>query len=385
MTSPLPVITPTTTGPPGTARRVRTLVFFVAFIIAVAVALVFLGGRQASRPEPLDPTNPQPAGARAVAQVLEDQGVDVTVARNADALEAETVDAGTTVLVTSTENLGKSTAQRLLTHAEPGDLIVLEPSPAITAALDLGTDPYGVPVTEPRRGDCPDARFDDLTIDVDSGTEYDLPIGCFIGDEGALLGMTDSGTTVLGAGQILQNGQILREDNAAVALRLLGQNDRVVWYLPDLTDLSGDDSVALSELLPPWLRPALLLTGVATIALIVWRGRRLGPLVSELTPVEVKAIETTLSRGRLYRKASDRAHAAHALRAAVRESLRVRLHLPTQTSPDVLIRQLAERLGQPADSVAERLSPDAPAPTTDHQLISLANRLAELDEEVRRT
>ncbi len=37
---------------------------------------------------------------------------------------------------------------------------------------------------------------------------------------------------LFGADQALTNDQILRADNAAVALRLLGQDDRLVWYVP---------------------------------------------------------------------------------------------------------------------------------------------------------
>ncbi|MGL5825883.1 MAG: DUF4350 domain-containing protein [Nocardioides sp.] len=367
-----------------TAKRVRTLVGFALFTIAVGVALAMLTNERGARPDPLDPTNPLPDGARAVAQVLQDRSVKVIVARSAAELEQQPIDTATTVLATSTDRLGASTAKRLLNHSQPGDLIVVEPGSVIASELDLGVEPYGVPVSGPRRGDCADARFDELTVAVDAGIEYDLSVSCFAGEDGGLLGTTGQGTTVLGAGQILQNGQVLRADNAAVALRLLGRHPRLVWYLPDLADLSGDDGVAWSRLLPAWLRPALLLTGVAAIAVIGWRGRRLGPLVGEPTPVEVKAIETTLSRGRLYRKAGDRAHAADTLRTAARERLRARLHLPARTPPEVLIGQLAERLGRPIDQVAEHLSPDAATPTTDHQLISLANRLAELDEEVHR-
>ena len=165
----------------------------------------------------------------------------------------------------------------------------------------------------------------------------------------------------------------------------MGESERVVWYVPTLADLDSDEGVGLSTLLPEWLRPALLLVGAATIGLIMWRGRRLGALVSEPTPVQVKAIESTLARGRLYRKANDRAHAASALRAASRESLRSYLHLPQRTPPDVLSRAVGDHLQVPSGEIAELISPDAAAPTSDHELIGLADRLAELEEKVRRS
>ena len=53
-------------------------------------------------------------------------------------------------------------------------------------------------------------------------------------------------------------------------------------------------------------------------------------------------------------------------------------------SPDALVRDVARHLGRPVGDVAALLHPHAPAPTTDHDLITLANALAELDREVRR-
>lgn len=370
---------------PAQRRPIRTGVLIAVFVVLAAALLAVLTTGGPPQREPLDPTNPEPDGAKAIARVLEQQGVEVTVVRSADALEAESIDAETTVVVTSVDELGNTTAARLRAHTRLSRLIVVEPSPGTASALGLDADPYSVSIDKPRNGDCADSRFTDLELDADLGTEYTLSDGCFAGENGVLLGTSSEGTVVLGASQILTNGEILRGDNAAISLIMLGERDRLVWYIPTLADLPSDDNVTLSSLLPDWLRPALWLGGVATIALMLWRGRRLGPLVSEPTPVEVKAIETTLSRGRLYRKANDRAHAAAALRTAARERLRLRLHLPTRTTPDVLTRHLADRLHQPGETIADSIAPDAPDPTTDQQLISLANRLAELDEEVRRS
>lgn len=377
----------TVSSAPSTTQRrsVRTVVFIVLFVVVAGALLAVLTTGGPKQLAPLDPTNPEAKGAKAVAQVLEQQGVAVTVVRSADALEDEPVDADTTVVVTSADELGNTTSARLREHTRVGRLIVVDPSPGTSTALGLDVEPYGVSIDEPRQGDCADPRYTDLELDADVGTEYSLPDGCFSGDNGVLLGTTTEGITLLGAPQILTNSEILRGDNAAISLILLGSGGRLIWYIPTLEDLPSDDTVTLSTLLPDWLRPGLWLAGVATIAVILWRGRRLGPLVSEPTPVEVKAIETTLSRGRLYRKANDRGHAAAALRAAARERLRLRLHLPTRTAPDVLTRHLADRLHQSVESVADAIAADAPDPTTDQQLIALANRLAELDEEVLRS
>ena len=139
--------------------------------------------------------------------------------------------------------------------------------------------------------------------------------GCFA--DSALVEQGD--LVLLGAGQVLTNDQVLRADNAAVALRLLGQDDHLIWYVPTYDDLVGDDGVDVWSLLPDWIRPGLWLLLVAGLVLVVLAG----PAASARSRPSrcrswCKAIETTRSRGRLYRRRGDRAHAAGALRAAAR-------------------------------------------------------------------
>jgi hypothetical protein len=193
------------------------------------------------------------------------------------------------------------------------------------------------------------------------------------------------GVSLFGAGDALTNDQVLRADNAALALRLLGQDQRLVWYVPQLGDLVADDGVSLESLAPDWIRPGIWLLALTVIGLALWRGRRLGPLASEPLPVVVKAIETTLSRGRLYRRAGDREHAARALRRAARDRAAERLRLGVVTDPHTLVRDVAHHVGRPEAEVAALIGPHAPTPATDAALIALATRLAELDREVRRT
>ncbi|MCU1677445.1 MAG: secreted protein, partial [Frankiales bacterium] len=299
----------------GWVRRQRSsLVIGGGLVLAVAI-VILVGGGAGRTTAPLDPDNPDPAGGRAVARVLADQGVDVTVVRSADALDDATVDADTTVLVTSTDLLGESTIDRLLDHTGEADLVLAEPGPGTTEAFGIEELPFQVTVDHPRPAACANPTYDGLSLQVDRALEYPVAGGCFRGQHGALLTEPKPGIEVLGAGDVLSNDQVLRADNAAVALRLLGQHDRLVWYVPSLDDLVGDDGVSLTTLLPRQVRPGLWIGGLAVLALLLWRVRRLGPLSTEPLPVVVKAIETTRSRGRLYRKAGDRGHAAAHLRS----------------------------------------------------------------------
>jgi hypothetical protein len=191
-----------------------------------------------------------------------------------------------------------------------------------------------------------------------------------------------SDLTLLGAAAILTNDQVLEGDNAAVALRLLGQQQRLVWYVPSLADLRGADGVSARSLLPDWLVPALWLLGLVGAALVGWRARRLGPLAHEPLPVSVKATETTRNLGRLYRRGGDRSHAAEALRSAARTRLAERLRLPRRVDRPLLVADVAARTGLPAAEVDELIGPFAPPPMDDRELADLAQRLTELDREV---
>jgi hypothetical protein len=392
MTTTLDAGTPATpaaassTGQPrsGWRRHRATLVIVVGAIAAVVVVLL-LGDRPATS-APLDPDNPGVNGARAVARVLDDEGVDVVIARGAAQLDETELGAGTTVVVTSTYLLGKSTTRRLLDHLDGATLVMAQPDPLVVDALGLSTATWAVSLHEDRVAGCADPVFDGLAVRVDRATEYDSEVGCFGGEHGYLLAAPREGLTLLGAASLLTNEQVLRADNAAVALRLLGQRDRLVWYVPDAADLVGGDGVTLSTLLPRWIVPGLWVLGAAGLALLLWRVRRLGPLVTEPLPVTVKAIETAHSRGRLYRKSGDRAHAARALRRAARAALAERLHLPGMSTADqvALVRDVSRHLDRPLEQVHALLADDGPTPQTDTELIALANDLAALQREVRR-
>ncbi|WP_193613508.1 DUF4350 domain-containing protein [Nocardioides lijunqiniae] len=367
----------------GRLRRHRFTLLIVLGLVAAVLVVVWSGGEQ-STSTPLDPANPAPEGSRALARVLDDEGVDVTVARGAAELERTDAGPGTTVLVTSTDALGASTVERLLDHAAGARIVLVEPGP--TVADEVGMDGDAVPdlLGDGRDADCEDPLFADLTLEVDTALSYP-GTGCFGGDDGGAVLVERGDVSLFGAGEALTNDQVLRADNAALALRLLGQDRRLVWYVAQVDDLVADDGVSLESLAPDWIRPGIWLLALTLAGVALWRGRRLGALATEPLPVVVKAIETTLSRGRLYRRAGDREHAAQALRRAARDRAAERLHLGTVTDPHALVRHVAQHVGRPEAEIDGLLGPHAPTPATDAALIALATQLAELDREVRRT
>ena len=362
--------------------RARQVALVVLVLAVFAVITVFTAGN-ATRSGYLDPDNPEDVGAQALARVLADQGVDVVVVRGQQQLLATEL-AGSQVVVTDPGSLGRSTFGRLESAvAESGaDLLLAGLNPRLRP---LAGAPTGV---QGRVSASCDAAYAGLTL-ATQPTAPVLPDGaapagsaaCFATFDGPLL-VAEDGRTRFSADSVLRNDQILRADNAAVALRLLGSSERLVWYVPSTADTRPTDGVSLTTLLPPWTLGAVVLGVLAFAAFVVQRGRRLGPLVSEPVPVAVRSAESTLARGRLYAASRDRTHAAEALRAGTRARLAARAGLGPHAGLDSLLGRLGEQ-GQD-ETRARTLLTDSPV-TDDRALVALATDLTRLEDEVART
>lgn len=371
------------------------LLIGLALVAALVVAVWTTRGSE-EFPIPLDPRNPGPEGAQALAEVLDDQGVDVTIARSADELEEQRVDAGTTVLVTDTVSLSPRTLGRLREHARAGRVVLVDPSYALAQEIDDdlrattafpdevdaactgGDGPSGTDLSGLR------IEADQVTVFSDDGTVLDGS-RCFATGGGAVVAESKAKDLVLfGAGEALSNDQVLRADNAAVALRLAGAGERLVWYVPDPTDAGADETVSLRSLIPRWVMPGLWVGVLALLGLLLWRVRRLGPLSTEPLPVVVRAVETARSRGRMYRRSGDRGHAAGALRSAARADVASRLGLDRRASTAEVVDATARHTGAPPGQVAMLLDDTTYTPATDQDLVALAQELARLRREVRR-
>ncbi|NUR09260.1 MAG: DUF4350 domain-containing protein, partial [Nocardioidaceae bacterium] len=228
----------------GWLRRNRTTVTVTAAVLVVLVTLSVLSVRNVGHSGELDPDNDRPDGAQAVARVLDRHGVDVTVVRDARAFADATVDQDTTVVVTSTFSLGRSTAVALDWHTvSAGALVLATPSPTTVRTLRLPVAAAAVATGDRTPAGCTDDALVGLRLDVGVSVGY-RPTGsadaerCFPvrSDPPTSLVLRVDRTVptyVVGGTEMLTNGRVLRADNAAAALRLLGQHDRLVWYVPD--------------------------------------------------------------------------------------------------------------------------------------------------------
>jgi hypothetical protein len=375
-----------TTPPRGSFLSRQRSWLLVGAGLAVAVVLAALTSGDGNT-TPMDPDNAGPDGARAVARVLGDEGVDVTAVRSADELEGVPIGSDTTVVVVLPEILGERSAARLAEHARGAAHLVVLGAGIGAAELFGVTDPPSTEsLAEGRGAGCVDPMFDGLTLEVDSAAVYEGG-DCFPGDLGSVVLRPAERLTLFGADQAVTNGQVTRADNAAVALRLLGQDERLVWYVPSVYDIGAGEEVSLSSLMPDWVDPGLWILLLTMTGVLLWRARRLGALATEPLPVVVRAVETTRSLGRLYRRAGDRRHAAASLRRSARERCAERLRLGSHVDPATLVREVARRTGRPQEEVARLLHPPDtdPGPPSDKDLITLAQDLAALDREVRNT
>jgi hypothetical protein len=178
----------------------------------------------------------------------------------------------------------------------------------------------------------------------------------------------------------MSNDLLDEHGNAALVLRTLGSSDTLVWYLPGIADVAVEDTPkTLDELAPPWvafLGPWLAL--VAVLAM-VWRGRRLGPLVFEPLPVVVKAVETAEGRARLYHDAHAVDRAADNLRAGTLVRLARFLRLGPDAEPTAIIHGAARHLGRTPEEMASVLEG---RPRTESELVHWAQQLESLEKEV---
>jgi hypothetical protein len=376
-------------------RRGRWLLVLAGVLLVAVLAAVL--------PEPvtsqvnLAPDNPGDQGARAVAQVLEDQGVHITYVRTtADATRAAT--AGSTLLVTSDWLF--SPDQAAAVAGTEADLVLLAPSVLLSQTSDLRSawtgsttpafvgaaceDPDALaagPISAAGTGVLAAPGATGVTLCyVDPAQE--TPVALYaVQDDG------DRRVTVLADPGMLTNQRIDDAGNAALVLRALGRHDELVWYVPSLDDLSvggegaGSDDLGLR--VPPVVSVIGLQLLVVVLALALWRGRRLGRVVVERLPVTVRAAETARGRARLYRVSRSHGHAAAALRAGAASRCAQRLGLPRSAGATDVIDAVSRASGRTTDEVADLLY--GPPPTTDAGLETLVRRLDQLESEVHRT
>lgn len=389
---------PTPPPPGGRSGRRRSVGRWVVLLALVAAAVLISVLASSAPARLLDPTAAQPVGARALAQLLTDRGVQVGA--SSDPL-AQT---GGTTVVPEPGALTTGQLARLVPDAGAGTVVLIAPSGAELAAATAPVRRHGQAAISTVQAACPlpaarvagDARLGGLLY-VGPGTACYPKNG---GNALMVVGVRTAVLVVLGAPDPLTNAHLGERGDAALALGLLGQHSTVRFLLPRPGATGADGSRSLVALLPFRVRLAFGELALFVLLLALARGRRLGPPVPEPLPVSVPAIETALGRGRLWRAAQARDAAADSLRAGARGRLASRLGVGGDTAGgrgaqpdrDALVQRVAASAGRPAAEVSRVLyGPDAngspaesaPDRLTDAALTHLAADLSALDRQVR--
>ncbi len=376
---------------PSTARRWRTPAL-IALGVLVAALLVVVATPRAGGGA-LDPDSATPQGSRAVAQVLGDQGVEVTSTRRyADVVEAAGGDEGdATVLVVGADLLTADLLDAMADDLGGSDVVLLAPDGRLLE--DLGLELVGAPAegdgADPAGCDLPAAQaagetdWDSVVYQVAPGAdEPEGLVWCFPEPDaeapnGRLVVWEDGDrrVTLLGSADPLTNDQVDEPGNAAVALQLLGGGLDLVWWKVDPLDPGLVDGARPSpyDLMPPWVALVAVWSVLVAALAVLWRGRRMGRLVPEPLPVVVRSVETARGRAALYRESGARDRAAQVLRADAVRRLALRLGLPASTPAPEVVSQAVARSGGQGPWVRDVLA--GPAPVDDLQLTRLADAL----------
>ncbi|WP_395639264.1 DUF4350 domain-containing protein [Pseudolysinimonas sp.] len=384
----------TTTAPPSPVAPRRSPVRGILIGVAIGLAfvlvavLVFAVTRTPQRDvDYLSPTSGSPVGARAVVNVLREQGVDVEIASTLADLRDLEIDPRATTLVVYDYYLVLGSAQREDLLALADRLVVMDPwdeeltdfAPGVVLDVDASSGVYPADCDLPaavRAGEVEGTPYGYDTSDAENET-----LGCFeTGDDiYAVVQTRTAGTEVVlvGVSQAFTNDAVLDAGNAAFALNLLGEDETLVWYLPGLAELDSGDVPTPQSLTPPWVTPVILLLLFLTLVAGVWKGRRLGPLVAEKLPVIVRSNETMEGRARLYERAGAREHALDSLRIGTISRLASACGLPKRSTVDEVIDTVARLTGRDREGLSDLLVDRIP--TGDAALVRLSDELLRLE------
>jgi len=385
----------TTPAAPDSVRvkASRSKWWLIGFGIVLALVVLIAATSRPTDYRQLSIDNPTDSGARAVAQILGDQGISV---RQYESLASiYMADASTTTLVIAGGGyLTDAQITSVLRHR--GDVVFIGASDQLVQALDAGLGMSYDFLPEGVQADCddPDAiaaeevRVEWAGIVTTGPTEAEL---CFGGRSNAYAMAvvdTDLGKrTVVANEDVYLNSTLTTWGNAALALRTTGHHENVAWYLGNFTDptlLGGEgqkpDVDITPDFLPPGFGTALYALGLAALVGALWKGRRFGPLAVEPLPVVVRASEATRGRARLYRRARAYGRATAALRAASARRMGSRIGVPRSAGRDAMVGALERATGRAAPEIARVLY--GPPPTTEAQMIAILDQLDALEGEV---
>lgn len=360
----------TTLTPPVATPRVSETIFKGRWIIAGLVLLTVMALASAFLTTPLDRIslsihNAHANGSRALAEVLNQQGVPVQdVYSPAD---MDTYGEHDTVVITNLNQIPDAPLREIM-H-KPTNLLVLG-----TFAQGSRLQPYvktsGAGSADQIAADCtfPPAR----TAGYISHTRGSLTplrepdVACFPVDEKSFAYLAyerSEGYTLafLSENSLARNDSITLSGNAALLLNLLSTSGKVGWANGEIFQQGSADEQNTPPMLPAFFTHALILLAVSAFVFTLAQGRRLGRVVPEELPVIVHGAESVYGRAGMYEKSKAFRVAARTAREHTAKRLGKILQIPTPTTPEVMVKEVASYTGVPETQVAQLLYGEVPS------------------------
>ncbi len=338
------------------------------------------------------PNNHNPQGARAVAQVLKNNDVDITFTRELPEAVGH-ARSGATVLIAHDTGLSADQAHALLRSG--ADIVAANPRGDLVAAIAEHSSTSITQAASPSditstvaQCQSPVAQAAQEISSSGTGFTQTSPqahvIECFPGLVGSHFAQvsTDEGQRIILFDDVdsWSNQRITDYGHAALALHSLGAHPQLVWFLPEVPELQNPAGLDGGPTMPQRFTIVAAVVLAAFVFLAYARMRRLGPLVSEGLPVVVKAAETTRGRARLYRGIGAYGRAAAALRAGTARRLAQRLGVPSSHDGEAFTHAVAHATGRPQQEIWGLFF--GPSPATELSLTTLAQDLASLESEI---
>lgn len=358
--------------------------------LAVLAALVVLAllVRRPDDGDPLDPRSTKPLGAKALVELLESQGADVSIERAAPAPS----DGSDTTLMLS-DQLDADASERLDEWVRGGGvLVVADPTSPFGPGMTRPNPLEGADLGSELRPRCDLDAVDSVErIDPAGGVALNVPdirgleaTGCFPLLGGFFLvarAHGDGAIVALGGAAPFLNTNIGEQDNAVLALALLAPSGSESVTVID-RPLPGSGRQTLADVAPRGAKLLLVQLAIAFVAYAIARARRLGRPVLEPQPVEVPASELVVAVGNLLHVARHRDEAAAMLREDLRRTLAERLGLPMDAHPETVVKAAGNRPELPRERIAAVLA-DRQLPG-DEDLVALAQLIETVRQEVTR-
>jgi len=351
----------------------RRLLPWLAFAVVVALGALLVTALSSKPGRPLDPTSAHKDGSKALAVLLRHGGTQVI--RTTSLAAAERAGADATVLLPSPRSYSDTQLAGLAQAS--GRLVLADPSGAELAALTPDVVPVDATSGPTAPGCIAPGAVAAGPVELPASTSTYRSVSAPACFDGAVV--IGARLVVLGSADLLRNDTLADKGVAALDLNTISDNGaarRVVWLLPG-TEAAGPGAPSVWQLFPAGAHRAFGWLLVLGLLLVLWRGRRFGPAVTEPLPVVVRAAEVVEGHGRLYRRAGARDRAAAALRAATLARLIAHGGVHRGAPAEEVATSVAAVTGRAASDVTHLL--DGAPPSDDAALLRLAVELDALE------